>query len=128
ERGRDILIAYRDESWHAPALGEGEFALDAASWVQLRAWGTTPLSMTSFGCRFPLWRSWVEKDPLVPVTASVARYDQTAAIAPRVHRGVVFPGADHRLRTAAAGDFASGYLALHSTWWRRSGRPKRRLA
>ena len=116
ERGRDILTAYRNESWYAPALGD--FTLNVDSWAQLRAWAGYAPDDDLARLQIPTLAIFGEKDPLVPVTASMASYDQSATNAPRVHRSVVFTGADHRLRTAGTEDFASGYLALLSTWCR----------
>jgi fermentation-respiration switch protein FrsA (DUF1100 family) len=116
ERGRDILTAYRNESWYAPALGE--FTLNVDSWAQLGAWGDYTPDDDLARLQIPTLAIFGEKDPLVPVTASMARYDQSATNAPRVHRSVVFTDADHRLRTAGTEDFASGYLVLLSTWCR----------
>jgi hypothetical protein len=65
--------------------------------------------------RTPTLAIFGENDPLVPVAASVAVYERTAAQAARAHQIAVLPGADHRMRTAS-GEFAVGYLTLLSTW------------
>lgn len=70
----------------------------AAAGVAVLAHLTTP-TLVIFGA----------DDPLVPIDASVARYESTASAAGRHQQTRVLPGVGHRLRTAEG--LAPGYLA-----------------
>ena len=115
QEGQRIIASCEHEPWY-PALAAGGFRLDAAAWSQLSAWGhydprgdldqlTTP-ALAIFG----------SNDPLVPVQASIARLQETAARTARPQQVAVFPGADHRLQAGARP--APGYLTCLSRWCR----------
>ena len=111
--GQQILASYEHEPWYAAALGD--FLLDAETWTQLRLWADYDPYSDLIELHTPTLSIFGENDPLVPVAASVALYEQTATQAARVQHTVVLPGADHRIRTVN-GRFADGYLTSLSRW------------
>ncbi|MEO9138037.1 MAG: alpha/beta hydrolase [Jatrophihabitans sp.] len=112
-QGRRIFASYEQQPWYPAALGN--FTLDADTWTQLRVWVEYDPYPDLIRMTTPTLAILGESDFLVPVAASVAVYQQTAARAARPQQIAVMPGADHRLRTAA-GEFAAGYLQLLSNW------------
>jgi pimeloyl-ACP methyl ester carboxylesterase len=120
EQGQRIIAGYQHEPWY-PLLSAGGFILDSTTWAQLAAWGDYDPSGDLARLTTPTLAVFGEDDPLVPVRASVERYEQTAASAGRLQETLVFPGAGHRLQVTAG--FAPGYLSRLSTWCRDPGRP-----
>jgi hypothetical protein len=112
-QGRQIIAAYQHEPWY-PLLSAGGFTLDEDTWAQLAAWGDYDPHGDLARLTTPTLVILGENDPLVPVRASVERYQQTAARTGRSQQTCVFPGADHRLQVSAG--FAPGYLTRLSTW------------
>ena len=95
-------------------LSAGGFTLDPATWAQLTAWADYDPCDDLTQLKTPTLAIFGENDPLVPVRASVERYQRTAARAARHQQTLVFPGAGHRLQVTAG--FAPGYLTQLSTW------------
>jgi pimeloyl-ACP methyl ester carboxylesterase len=118
--GQRILAAYQHEPWY-PLLSAGGFTLDSSTWAQLTAWGGYDPGDDLARLTTPTLAIFGENDPLVPVRASVERYQQTAARTARVQQTIVFHNADHRLQVTAG--FAPGYLTRLSTWCRKQGSP-----
>jgi pimeloyl-ACP methyl ester carboxylesterase len=112
-RGQQIIAAYQHEPWY-PLLSAGGFTLDSATWAQLTAWADYDPCDDLTRLSTPTLAILGENDPLVPVRASVERYEETAARAARYQQTLVFPAADHRLQATAG--FAPGYLTQLSTW------------
>ena len=106
------------EPWYRQ-LSAGGFALDPATWAELRAWGDYDPGGDLGRLTTPTLAVFGENDPLVPVGASLRRYQQTAARAARYQATAVFPGADHRIQAGTG--FAAGYLARLSTWCQEQG-------
>jgi uncharacterized protein len=113
EQGQQIIAAYQDEPWYS-LLSAGGFTLDAATWAQLTAWGDYDPYDDLIHLKTPTLAILGENDPLVPVRASIERYEQSAARTGRPQQTLVFPEADHRLQVTAG--FAPGYLTRLSTW------------
>jgi pimeloyl-ACP methyl ester carboxylesterase len=102
-------------------LSAGGFTLDSATWAQLSVWGDYDPCDDLASLKIPTLAIFGENDPLVPVQASVARYEETAAHTGRQQQTVVFPGVGHRLQ--ATEGFAPGYLARLSAWCHEHGTP-----
>ena len=107
ERGTRVLASFRAEPWYEAALGG--FELTGETWEQLRVWADYDPDDDLRRLRTPTLVVLGGADPLVPVRASVARYERSAEEAGRPQRVVVLAGADHRLEVAETG-FADGYL------------------
>lgn len=120
--GQQIIAACQHEPWY-PLLSAGGFALDPATWAQLTAWGDYDPYGDLTRLKVPTLAILGDNDPLVPVRASVERYEETAARAGRHQQTFVFPGAGHRLQVA--GGLAPGYLARLSAWCRDQGTSSR---
>jgi pimeloyl-ACP methyl ester carboxylesterase len=120
QQGQRILDAYQHEPWYALLRASG-FTLDGTVWSQLSAWGDHDPYEDLVRLKIPTLAIFGANDPLVPVQASIAAYDETAAAGARPQQTVVFPDADHRLRIANG--FAPGYLACLSNWCRERGTP-----
>jgi fermentation-respiration switch protein FrsA (DUF1100 family) len=112
-QGQQIIAAYQDEPWY-PLLSAGGFSLDSVTWAQLVAWGDYAPRSDLACLKTPTLAIFGENDPLVPVRASVERYQETAARTARSQQILVFPEADHRLQVTAG--FAPGYLSRLSSW------------
>ena len=97
-------------------LSASGFTLDRATWAQLTAWADYDPCDDLPRLKTPTLAIFGENDPLVPVHASIERYQETAAHATRYQQTLVFPGADHRLQTTAG--FAPGFLTQLSRWCR----------
>lgn len=110
-----MLADARDESWYATVEASG-FVLDDASWSVLRAWGNYDPLANLRALTSPTLVVLGSEDPLVPVEASVARYEATAREAGRPQEAVVFADADHRFHSATTGELAPGYLPKLSDW------------
>jgi uncharacterized protein len=115
QRGQQIIAACQHEPWY-PLLNAGGFSLDSITWAQLTAWADYDPRDDLTRLKTPTLAIFGENDPLVPVRASVERYEETAARTARPQQTIVFPGADHRLQVTAG--FAPGYLTRLSTWCR----------
>ena len=89
--------------------------LTADAWEQLRSWASYDPYHDLTRVTTPTLATFGENDPLVPVAASVAVYEQTANLAARSQQIAVLPRADHRIQVNGNG-FAPGYLALLSRW------------
>jgi hypothetical protein len=113
QQGRQIIAAYQHEPWY-PLLSAGGFTLDSTTWAQLTAWGDYNPHDDLNRITTPTLAVLGENDPLVPVRASVERYQESAARAGRRQLTLVFSGADHRLQVAEG--FAPGYLTRLSAW------------
>jgi pimeloyl-ACP methyl ester carboxylesterase len=100
-------------------LSAGGFTLDKTTWAQLTAWGDYDPHGDLARLTTPTLAILGENDPLVPVQASVTRYQETAARTGRSQQTFVLPGADHRLQVTAG--FAPGYLTRLSTWCQDQG-------
>ena len=112
--GRRIFARAQSEPWYATVEASG-FALDEMTWSVLGSWGLyDPLDdlckLTS-----PTLVVLGADDPLVPVEASVARYQSTARNTRRTQELVIFPDADHRLHLPGGG-LPSRYLSKLSDW------------
>ncbi|MCA1984663.1 alpha/beta hydrolase family protein [Nocardioides nematodiphilus] len=118
ERGTRVLASFRAEPWYEAALGG--FELTGETWEQLRVWADYDPDDDLRRLRTPTLVVLGGADPLVPVRASVARYERSAEEARRPQRVVVLAGADHRLEVAETG-FAHGYLRLLDEWCRATG-------
>jgi pimeloyl-ACP methyl ester carboxylesterase len=118
QQGQQIIAAYQHEPWY-PLLSAGGFTLDSTTWAQLTAWGDHDPRDDLTRLKTPTLAIFGENDPLVPVRASVERYEQTAACAARYQQTLVFPGADHRLQVTSG--FAPGYLTQLTTWCQDQG-------
>jgi pimeloyl-ACP methyl ester carboxylesterase len=118
QQGQRILDAYRDEPWYA-ILRAGGFTLNGTVWSQLSAWGDHDPHDDLVRLKIPTLAIFGRSDPLVPVQASILRHDETAARTARPQQTVVFPDADHQLRTGTG--FAPGYLTCLSDWCREQG-------
>jgi uncharacterized protein len=119
-QGQRIIAAYQHEPWY-PLLSAGGFTLDSATWAQLTAWGDYDPCDDLARLTTPTLAIFGENDPLVPVRASVERYEKTTTSTERLQETLIFPGADHRLQVT--GGFAPGYLARLSTWCQDPGTP-----
>jgi pimeloyl-ACP methyl ester carboxylesterase len=100
-------------------LSGGGFTLDHATWAQLTAWSDYDPCGDLARLTTPTLAIFGENDPLVPVRASVERYEKTAARTGRLQETLIFPGAGHRLQVTAG--FAPGYLARLSAWCQDQG-------
>jgi uncharacterized protein len=123
QQGQQIIAAYQHESWY-PLLSAGGFTLDPTTWAQLTAWTDYDPFDDLTRLMTPTLAIFGQDDALVPVPASVQRYEETAARCGRYQQTVVFPGADHRLRATAG--LAPGFLTRLSRWCqdhRTSARP-----
>ncbi len=120
-----ILTSYAHHRWYSTALGD--FTLDADTWAQLRAWVDYDPYADLVRLTTPTLAIFGEQDPLVPVAASVAGFEQTASSAARSQQVVVFPEANHRMQSPE-GAFAAGYLTLLSTWCAADPPPGPRLS
>ena len=120
QHGQRIIDAYQDEPWY-PVLRAVGFTLDGTVWSQLTAWGDHDPHDDLVRLKIPTLAIFGRSDPLVPIQASIVRYDETAARTARPQQTVVFPDADHQLRVAT--DFAPGYLTCLSNWCREQGAP-----
>lgn len=114
--GQRILASYADEPWY-PLLTADGFTMDEAAGTQLAAWADYDPADDLARLTTPTLAIFGADDPLVPVQASVERYESTAALTGRPQRTRVFPDANHRLQTA--GGFAPGYLAQLADWCKR---------
>ena len=104
-------------------LTGGGFTLDSTTWAQLTAWADYDPGDDLTRLKTPTLAIFGENDPLVPVRASVERYQETAARIGRYQKTLVFPGAGHRLQVTAG--FAPGYLTQLSTWCHDQGTSSR---
>jgi uncharacterized protein len=120
QQGQRIIDAYQDEPWYAVLRAVG-LTLDGTVWSQLSAWGDHDPYDDLARLKTPTLAIFGRSDPLVPIQASIARCDETAARTARPQQTVVFPDADHQLRIATG--FAPGYLACLSNWCREQGTP-----
>jgi uncharacterized protein len=120
--GQQIIAACQHEPWY-PLVSAGGFSLDPITWAQLTAWADYDPRDDLTRLKTPTLAIFGENDPLVPVRASVQRYEQTAVSAGRYQQTLVFPGADHRLQVT--GGFAPGYLTQLSTWCRNQRKSSR---
>jgi uncharacterized protein len=118
-QGQRIVSDYQNEPWY-PSATAG-FELDSATWAQLSAWGDEDPADDLVRLKTPTLAVFGGNDPLTPVQASVARYEETAANAGRHQQIVVFPDADHRLRITDG--FAPGYMERLSAWCWEHGIP-----
>ena len=122
QQGQQIIAAYQHEPWY-PLLSAGGFTMDSTTWAQLTAWADYDPYDDLARLNTPTLAIFGENDPLVPVRASVERYEETAARTARHQQALVFPGADHRLQVTAG--FAPGYLTRLSTWCQDQGTSSR---
>jgi uncharacterized protein len=122
QHGQQIIAAYQHEPWY-PLLSADGFILDSTTWAQLTAWAGYDPSGDLTRLTTPTLAILGENDPLVPVRASVERYQQTATRAGRHQQTLVYPGADHRLQVTAG--LAPGYLTRLSAWCHDPGTPTR---
>jgi pimeloyl-ACP methyl ester carboxylesterase len=122
QQGRQIIATYQHEPWY-PLLTGGGFTLDSTTWAQLTAWADYDPGDDLTRLKTPTLAIFGENDPLVPVRASVERYQETAARIGRYQKTLVFPGAGHRLQVTAG--FAPGYLTQLSTWCHDQGTSSR---
>jgi uncharacterized protein len=113
QRGQQIIAAYQREPWY-PSLSAGGFTLDSTTWAQLTAWADYDPCDDLTRLKTPTLAIFGENDPLVPIRASVERYEQTAARTARHQQTLVFPGSGHRLQVTTG--FAPGYLTRLSAW------------
>jgi uncharacterized protein len=120
QQGQRIIDAYQHEPWYA-LLRAGGFTLDDTIWSQLTAWAGHDPSDDLAQLKIPTLAIFGRSDPLVPIQASIARCEETAARAARPQQTVVFPDADHQLRITTG--FAPGYLTCLSNWCREQGTP-----
>lgn len=120
QEGQRIIDAYQDEPWYAVLRAVG-FTVDGTVWSQLSAWGDHDPHDDLVRLKIPTLAIFGRSDPLVPIQASIAACDETAARTARPQQTVVFPDADHQLRIATG--FAPGYLACLSNWCREQGAP-----
>jgi uncharacterized protein len=122
QQGQQIIARHEHEPWH-PLLSASGFTLDSTTWAQLTAWGDYDPGDDLTRLRTRTLAIFGENDPLVPVQASVERYEETAARTGRYQQTLVFPGADHRLQVSAG--FAPGYLAQLASWCQDQGTSSR---
>lgn len=120
--GQEIIAGLRHEPWY-PLLSADGFTVDTDTWAQLTAWADYDPGDDLARLTTPTLAILGENDPLVPVSASAERYEESAARAARHQKTRIFAGADHRLATTAG--FAPGYLAQLSTWCQQHGTPAR---
>jgi len=118
-----MIAAHQHEPWY-PLLSTSGFTVDSTTWAQLTAWADYDPCDDLTRLSTPTLAILGENDPLVPVRASVERYEETAARAARYQQTLVFPGADHRLQVTAG--FAPGYLTQLSTWCQDHGTSARK--
>jgi uncharacterized protein len=116
--GQQIIAGFQHEPWY-PLLNASGFTLDSTTWAQLTAWADYDPSDDLARLKTPTLAIFGENDPLVPVRASIARYEETAASAMRPQQTIIFPGANHRLQVTAG--LAPGYLTRLSTWCKDHG-------
>ena len=122
QKGRQIIATYQHEPWY-PLLTGGGFTLDSTTWAQLTAWADYDPCDDLTRLKTPTLAIFGENDPLVPVRASVERYQETAVRIGRYQKTLVFPGAGHRLQVTAG--FAPGCLTQLSTWCHDQGTSSR---
>lgn len=122
QKGQQIIATYQHEPWY-PLLTGGGFTLDSTTWAQLTAWADYDPCDDLTRLKTPTLAIFGENDPLVPVRASVERYQETAVRIGRYQKTLVFPGAGHRLQVTAG--FAPGYLTQLSTWCHDQGTSSR---
>ncbi|MGH7735172.1 MAG: alpha/beta hydrolase family protein, partial [Gemmatimonadales bacterium] len=115
QEGQRIIATYQHEPWY-PALAAGGFSLEATAWSQLGAWGGYDPGGDLKQLTTPTLAVFGSDDPLIPVSASLARLRDTADEAARPQQIAVFSGADHRLQSRAG--TAPGYLSRLSAWCR----------
>ena len=120
QQGQRIIDAYQHEPWYT-LLRAGGLTLDDTIWSQLSAWAGHDPSDDLDQLKIPTLAIFGRSDPLVPIQASIARCDETAARTARPQQTVVFPDADHQLRITTG--FAPGYLTCLSNWCREQGIP-----
>ncbi len=115
EAGRDVdtggglLDAQRGEAWFDRFEQLG-FTLTQPMWAQLRAWGRYDPGPDLRRCTVPTTAFLGGSDPLMPLAASIAAYDQTAIAAGREQSTEVFPEAGHRMNPPASDAVVPGYL------------------
>lgn len=114
--GQRVLASCAGEPWY-PLLTADGFTMDEVAWAQLAAWADYDPAEDLARLTVPTLAIFGADDPLVPVEASVQRYEETAARAGRFQQTRVFPGANHRLQTGDG--IAPGYLAQVADWCKR---------
>jgi uncharacterized protein len=122
QQGQQIIATCQHEPWY-PLLSAGGFTLNSTTWAQLTAWSDYDPCDDLARLKTPTLAIFGENDPLVPVRASVERYEETAARTARYQQAIVFPGAGHRLQVSSG--LAPGYLTRLSTWCRDHGTSSR---
>jgi pimeloyl-ACP methyl ester carboxylesterase len=120
EEATGLIADAQRTRWFAPLETQG-FVLDATAWAQMRAWGEYDPARDLSLLRAPTLVVLGADDPLTPIDASVTRYEQSARTAGRRQEIVVFPGADHRLKSLETADLARGYVERLSRWDPRTG-------
>ena len=107
------------------ALRAAGLVLDATAWSQLAAWGSYDPSDDLATLSAPTLVALGAADPLVPVPASVERYEESARLAGRPQRVAVFPGVNHRLQRSDGARIDLGYLTSITDWTRERATPAR---
>jgi pimeloyl-ACP methyl ester carboxylesterase len=101
QQGQQIIAGYQHEPWY-PLLSAGGFTLDSTTWAQLTAWAGYDPRDDLIRLKTPTLAIFGENDPLVPIRASIERYEETAARTARYQQTLVFPRAGHRLQAPQA--------------------------
>jgi dienelactone hydrolase len=108
-----IIAPVRDAEWFQGLAGD----FGPEDWASAILWAAHPYdpapALEQVTC--PLLAIFGELDLLLPVAESVAIFERCLAANPDVTIRV-FPGANHRLKLDATGDFAPGYLETLSDW------------
>lgn len=111
----ELLVAVEHDPRYEALRADG-WEFDRTAWLQLREWGGyDPLDDLNL-LGLPTLVVLGEADLLVPVDASVERYEITARRAGRAQQIARFPRAGHRLQLDDAETLAPGYLAALSDW------------
>jgi len=110
---RRIVTAWEDEPWYDAV---GDFVVDDAAWALLGAWHDYDPGADLERLHAPTLIVLGGRDDIVPVQASVRRFEATAAHVGRSQHVRVFADGGHRLQTDTG--FADGYLAAISRWCR----------
>lgn len=121
EDALELLATVEHDAWYQALRVDG-WEFDHTAWLQLREWGGyDPFDDLSL-LRLPTFVVLGEADPLVPVDASIERYNGAARRAGRAQQIVRFPRAGHHLQLDGAGGLAPGYLTALSDWCLHPGR------
>jgi len=113
--GERAVAEARQQRWFR-ALETAGFELNHDMWSQAGVWCTYDPKPDLSRCTTPVLATFGQRDPLVPVEASVREYQSTARSAGRAQQIRVFAGRDHRLAVRGSNSPGSCYLRALTAW------------